>query len=56
MKEMNQHYGAFDFIVTPSGEYVFLECNSNGQWYWIELETGMNISGAIAEHLIKGGW
>lgn len=56
LKEMNQHYGAFDFIVTPSGEYVFLECNSNGQWYWIELETGMNISGAIAHHLIKGGW
>lgn len=56
LKEMNQHYGAFDFIVTPSGDYVFLECNSNGQWYWIELETGMNISGAIAEHLMKGGW
>ena len=56
LKEMNQHYGAFDFIVTPSGDYVFLECNSNGQWYWIELETGMNISGAIAEHLIKGSW
>jgi hypothetical protein len=56
LKEMNQHFGAFDFIVTPKGEYVFLECNSNGQWYWIELETGMNISGAIAEHLMKGSW
>jgi hypothetical protein len=56
LKAMNQNFGAFDFIVTPKGEYYFLECNSNGQWYWIELETGMDISGAIARHLIKGGW
>jgi hypothetical protein len=56
IKEMNQSFGAFDFIVKPNGEYVFLECNSNGQWYWVELETGLNISGSIAKHLIKGGW
>lgn len=56
LKAMNQNFGAFDFIVNPEGEYYFLECNSNGQWYWIELETGLDISGAIARHLMKGGW
>jgi len=56
LKEMNQTFGAFDFIVTPENDFVFLECNSNGQWLWIELETGMNISGAIASQLIKGKW
>lgn len=24
--------GAFDFIVTPRGQWVFLECNAAGQW------------------------
>ena len=51
LRLMKLNFGAFDFIVTPSGEYVFLECNPNGQWLWIELETGMKISEAIAEAL-----
>ncbi|MFI6156917.1 ATP-grasp ribosomal peptide maturase [Kitasatospora sp. NPDC051170] len=27
-------YGAFDFAVTASGNWYFLECNPNGQWAW----------------------
>jgi len=44
-------FGCFDFIVTPSGDYVFLECNGNGQWLWIEELTGLPISWAIAKLL-----
>lgn len=29
-------FGCFDFVVTPSGEYVFLEVNQMGQFLWIE--------------------
>jgi hypothetical protein len=29
-------FGCFDFIVTPDGEYVFLEINQMGQFLWIE--------------------
>ncbi len=46
-------YGACDLILTPSGEYVFLEINANGQWYWIEQLTGMPIAKTIAEALSK---
>jgi hypothetical protein len=53
LKQMHLHFGCFDFIVTPEGEYVFLECNPNGQWLWIELATGMKISEAIARQLMK---
>ena len=45
------NFGCFDFIVTPSGEYVFLECNPNGQWLWVEDATGLKISEAIADFL-----
>lgn len=51
LERMNLHFGCFDMIVTPENEYVFLECNPNGQWLWIEEETGLNISGAITDVL-----
>ena len=51
LHKMGLNFGCFDFIVTPSGEYVFLECNPNGQWLWVELETGLPISQAIADWL-----
>jgi len=44
-------YGAIDMILTPEGEYVFLEINPTGQWGWIESLTGMPISQSIAELL-----
>lgn len=53
LEKMKLHFGCFDFIVTPKGEYVFLECNPNGQWLWIELETGYDISKVLAENLCK---
>jgi glutathione synthase/RimK-type ligase-like ATP-grasp enzyme len=45
-------YSAIDLVLTPEGEYVFLEINSNGQWGWIEQMTGLPIARAIADWLI----
>lgn len=53
LQRMNLNFGCFDFIVTPENEYVFLECNPNGQWLWIELLTGFDISQIIAHNLSK---
>jgi hypothetical protein len=55
LSRMHLIFGCFDFIVTPQDDYVFLECNPNGQWLWIERLTGIKISTAIAECLMKGG-
>ncbi|GAA2395922.1 ATP-grasp ribosomal peptide maturase [Catellatospora methionotrophica] len=48
------HYGAFDFVVTPEGRWVMLECNPAGQWLWLEHETGAPIAAALADLLMKG--
>lgn len=48
-------FGAYDLIVTPEGEHVFLEVNPSGQWLWLELRTGAPISRALASHLAHGG-
>lgn len=46
-------YGAFDFVVTPDHEWVALECNPEGQWGWIEENTGLPIADAIARYLLE---
>lgn len=51
LKEIHLNFGCFDFIVTPNNDYIFLECNPNGQWLWIELATGYDISRIIAKNL-----
>ena len=46
-------FGAYDLIVTPSGQYIFLEVNPLGQWLWLENATGVPISRALAELLLE---
>lgn len=36
MENLNISFGCFDFIVSPDGEFVFLEINEMGQFLWIE--------------------
>ncbi|MGH3856087.1 MAG: MvdC/MvdD family ATP grasp protein [Pseudonocardiaceae bacterium] len=48
------NYGAFDFVIEPSGAWRFLECNPNGQWLWLEHEAGLPIAAALAD-LLSGG-
>ncbi|MER7014578.1 ATP-grasp ribosomal peptide maturase [Saccharopolyspora sp. NPDC000359] len=47
-------YGALDFVVTPSGEWVFLEINPGGQYGWIEGRTGAPLTDTLADLLMKG--
>jgi len=47
-------YGAFDFVVTPAGQWVFLECNAGGQYGWLEGQTGLPITDAIVDVLARG--
>ncbi|MEV8406420.1 ATP-grasp ribosomal peptide maturase [Streptomyces niveus] len=54
LAELRLVYGAFDFAVTASGDWYFLECNPNGQWAWQPAETVAAIAQAIADLLEKG--
>ena len=44
-------FGAIDLILDKNGEYFFLEINPNGQWAWIEKQTGYKISDEITNLL-----
>jgi hypothetical protein len=45
-------YGALDFIVSPEGEYFFLENNPFGQYLWLEHETGLALTDAMCNLLV----
>lgn len=47
------HFAAIDMIVTPQGDYVFLELNPSGQWAWIEMHTALPLRGAICDLLMS---
>lgn len=47
-------FGAFDFAVTADRKYYFLERNPNGQWGWLQDETGLPMAEAFAEYLAEG--
>jgi MvdC family ATP-grasp ribosomal peptide maturase len=46
-------FGSLDFILTPSGEYVFLENNPVGEWGMLEKDLDLPIANAIADALIS---
>lgn len=54
-KALNLSYGAIDLILDKKGRYWFLEINPNGQWAFVEDDTGQPIGKAIAELLEKAG-
>jgi len=45
------NFGAYDLIVKPDDELVFLELNPNGQWGWIQERTGLMIREALVDFL-----
>lgn len=56
-RKMMNYYGllfaAIDLVLTPNDEYYFLEINPNGQWAWIEKKTGLPLSDALVDLLLK---
>jgi ATP-grasp ribosomal peptide maturase len=54
MHSFNLVYGALDFIVTPDGEWIFLEVNAGGQYGWLEAATGVPLTEVLADVLMKG--
>ena len=54
LRRLGLTYGAIDMVLTPAGDYVFLEINPNGQWEWVQELSGVPIARAIAEVLVGG--
>ncbi|GIG91313.1 MvdC/MvdD family ATP grasp protein [Plantactinospora endophytica] len=55
LAELDLVYAAVDFIVTPDGEYVFLEVNPAGQFMWMYHDLGIPFSDSLADLLMTGG-
>ncbi|APU17586.1 ATP-grasp ribosomal peptide maturase [Actinoalloteichus fjordicus] len=49
--ELGLAFGAFDFVIQPDGEWIFLECNSAGQYGWLESILSLPITDVLADLL-----
>lgn len=47
VKHFGLQFSTMDVILTPDNRYVFLDLNPNGQWLWVELQTGMPMTEAF---------
>jgi len=54
MKDLGIVFGCFDLIVTPAGDYVFLELNEAGAFLWIEEQLPeLHLADAFCEFLCQ---
>ncbi len=51
MDSFEINFASLDMILTPEGEFVFLEINPNGQWLWLEEELGLPLLASMADLL-----
>ena len=51
MRSFDINFASIDMIVTPEGEFVFLDLNPNGQWLWLEEELGLPLVATMADLL-----
>jgi hypothetical protein len=51
MRSFDINFASIDMIVTPDGEFVFLDLNPNGQWLWLEEELGLPLVAGMADLL-----
>jgi ATP-grasp ribosomal peptide maturase len=54
MQRLGLLFGAVDMILTPDGDYYFLEANAVGQFSWLQAETGAPLIETIVDLLIAG--
>jgi glutathione synthase/RimK-type ligase-like ATP-grasp enzyme len=51
LRSFDLNFASVDLIVTPEGEYVFLDLNPNGQWLWLEEELCLPLVAGMADLL-----
>lgn len=52
MADYKLNYGAIDLILTPDDQYYFLEINSAGEYFWLDMLCNYEISKQIAAVLL----
>jgi glutathione synthase/RimK-type ligase-like ATP-grasp enzyme len=56
LRELGLVFGCIDFIVTPEGEFVFLEVNEMGQFLFVERYCGLPLLDAFTNFLIQASF
>ncbi|KAF0139959.1 MAG: RimK domain-containing protein ATP-grasp [Stygiobacter sp.] len=52
VQKLSLNFCVFDFALSQTGEWVFLEINPNGQWAWLEQLTSIEMSDILIDLLL----
>jgi len=55
VRRFDLQFSSMDFLVTSEGEYIFLDLNPNGQFYWLQTRLGerLPLKEAMADLLVS---
>ncbi len=53
VRRLSLQFGAIDLVLTPGGEYIFLEINPSGQFAWIEDLAKLPLIDTLADLLVS---
>ena len=54
-RRLGLRFSCVDMVLSPEGDFTFLEVNPNGQWAWIEQKLDLPIRDRIIDELTKYG-
>ena len=54
-RRLGLRFSCVDMVLSPEGDFTFLEVNPNGQWAWIEQKLDVPIRDRIIDELTKYG-
>jgi glutathione synthase/RimK-type ligase-like ATP-grasp enzyme len=54
VRHFDLQFSSMDLLLTPEGEYVFIDLNPNGQFYWLQLRLAdrLHLKEAMADLLV----
>lgn len=53
---LRRRLALIDFVVDASQEWWFRSLDPDGQWLWVERDTGLPIAAAVAQALASSGY
>ena len=54
VRDLGLVYGSVDLVEAVDGSTYFLEVNPSGSYLWVEVLTGMDLTGALVDELLGG--
>jgi glutathione synthase/RimK-type ligase-like ATP-grasp enzyme len=53
VRKLDLRFAGIDLLRAPSGDYLFIELNPNGEWGWLQQQLGLPLATVLTELLTQ---